>query len=53
MDSATAELMRGRPIGAVLGSADAKEPGEIAFAVGVIALGARWPWPLASLPVTR
>ena len=38
--SATAEL-RGSPIGAVLGSADAKEPGEIAFAVGVIALGAK------------
>jgi DnaJ like chaperone protein len=41
LDSATAELMRGSPIGAVLGSADAKEPGEIAFTVGVIALGAK------------
>src|SRR6476469_968962 len=38
--SATAELS-GSPIGAVLGSADAKEPAEIAFAVGVIALGAK------------
>ena len=38
--SATAEL-RGSPIGAVLGSADAKKPGEIAFTVGVIALGAK------------
>jgi DnaJ like chaperone protein len=41
LDSATAELMRGRPIGAVLGSAAAKEPGVIAFTVGVIALGAK------------
>ena len=38
--STTAEL-RGSPIGAVLGSTDAKEPGEIAFAVSVIALGAK------------
>src|SRR6476620_1550481 len=38
--SATAELS-GSPIGTVLGSADAKEPAEIAFAVGVIALGAK------------